>query len=100
ALGRRANVPSSTAHREVERLERYGVVTSERFAQSRVVRVNEQVPYVDDLRSLVVKAYGPSAVLAELLGAVDGVEAAYVFGSWAARLLGEQGPPPRDVDVL
>ena len=99
-IARRARVPSSTAHREVGRLERYGLVTSQRFAQSRVVRPNEHSPYIDDLRSLVVKAYGPAAVVGEALAAIPGVEGAYIFGSWAARLTGESGPPPDDVDVL
>jgi predicted nucleotidyltransferase len=99
-IGRRARVPSSTAHREVERLERYGLVTSQRFAQSRVVRPNERNPYLVDLRSLVMKAYGPAAILGELLARLTGVEAAYVFGSWAARLAGDPGPPPGDVDLL
>jgi predicted nucleotidyltransferase len=99
-IGRRARVPSSTAHREIDRLERHGLVTSERFAQTRLVRPNERNPYLDDLRSLVLKAYGPAAVLAELLSRVAGIEAAYVFGSWAARLAGDAGPPPGDVDLL
>jgi predicted nucleotidyltransferase len=99
-IGRRARVPSSTVHREVDRLERYGLVTSERFAQARVVRPNERSPYLGDLRSLVQKAYGPAAVLAELLAPLKGVETAYLFGSWAARLAGQTGPPPGDIDLL
>jgi predicted nucleotidyltransferase len=75
-------------------------VTSERFAQARVVRPNEGNPYLADLRSLVLKAYGPAAVIGELLAPLADVEAAYVFGSWAARLAGEAGPPPGDVDLL
>jgi predicted nucleotidyltransferase len=99
-IGRRARVPSSSAHREVDRLERYGLVTSERFAQARVVRPNERSPYLGDLRSLVLKAYGPAAVLGELLAQLEGIEGAYVFGSWAARHVGETGPPPGDIDLL
>jgi predicted nucleotidyltransferase len=99
-IGRRARVPSSSAHREVDRLERYGLVTSERFAQARVVRPNERSPYLGDLRSLVLKAYGPAAVLGELLAQLEGIEGAYVFGSWAARHAGETGPPPGDIDLL
>jgi MarR family len=99
-IGRRADVPSSTTHREVDRLERFGLVTSERFAQARVVRPNESNPYLGDLRSLVLKAYGPAAVLGELLAPLASIDAAYVFGSWAARLGGEAGPPPGDVDLL
>src|ERR671938_515232 len=77
--------------RPEDRLERYGLVTSERFAQARVVRPNERSAYLGDLRSLVLKAYGPAVVLGELLAPLDGIEAAYVFGSWAARLAGETG---------
>ena len=99
-VGRRAGVPTSTAHREIDRLERYGIVTSQRFAQTRLVRVDERNPYLDDLRSLVMKAYGPAAILGQLLRNVSGIEAAYVFGSWAARLAGDPGPPPGDVDLL
>ncbi|KXO99411.1 Uncharacterised protein (plasmid) [Tsukamurella tyrosinosolvens] len=31
---------------------------------------------------------------------IDGVDAAYIFGSWAARYSGIDGPPPSDIDVL
>ena len=48
----------------------------------------------------MLKAYGPAAVLAELLADVSGIDDVYVFGSWAARLEGQAGPPPDDVDLL
>ncbi|HYZ78707.1 MAG TPA: nucleotidyltransferase domain-containing protein [Gaiellaceae bacterium] len=64
------------------------------------MRVDEHNPYLGDLRSLVMKAYGPAAILGQLLGEVRGIEAVYVFGSWAGRLAGEPGPPPGDVDLL
>jgi len=41
-----------------------------------------------------------AAVLGGLLASLKGIEAAYVFGSWAARLAGETGPPPGDIDLL
>ena len=31
---------------------------------------------------------------------VDGIDAAYLFGSWAARYVGQEGRPPADLDVL
>jgi hypothetical protein len=31
---------------------------------------------------------------------VDGIEEAFIYGSWAARYRGEPGPVPADVDVL
>ncbi len=38
--------------------------------------------------------------LGDRLSEIDGVEEAFVFGSWAARDAGEPGPAPRDIDVL
>lgn len=49
---------------------------------------------------MLALTYGPAAVLADLLPSLDGVDEAYIYGSWAARQAGEAGPPPRDVDVL
>ena len=36
----------------------------------------------------------------QALAGVPGIEAAYVYGSWAARFHGEPGKAPGDVDVL
>ncbi len=52
------------------------------------------------LRELVVQAFGPPQRLAAALAPIAGIDRAYLFGSWAARYLGEPGPRPRDLDVL
>jgi predicted nucleotidyltransferase len=39
-------------------------------------------------------------MVAEELAEVPGIEAAYLFGSWAARYEGELGRAPADIDVL
>jgi hypothetical protein len=49
---------------------------------------------------LLAVTYGPLPVLTDLLSEVEGVGQAYIYGSWAARYLGEPGPVPKDVDVL
>jgi DNA-binding MarR family transcriptional regulator len=96
----RAGVPFSTVQREIDRLEEAGLVRSERFAQARVVRPNDQSPIAEDLRRLLLKTYGPAPIVAEALSMVPGVEEAYLFGSWAARYGGEAGPLPADIDLL
>lgn len=95
----RTGVPLASVQREVERLERAGLVRSRRLGATRQIKADRESPYYSDLRSLVVKAFGPVAVLASLLGDVEGVEEAFVFGSWARRLLGEEGQQPGDVDL-
>lgn len=58
----------------------------------------ERAQRIDDVR---VKAFGPPQVLAEVLEDIDGIEAAYIFGSWAARWSGEGAKRPvADIDVL
>ena len=31
---------------------------------------------------------------------IDGIESAFLYGSFAARMLGEAGPAPHDIDVM
>lgn len=100
-LAHRVGAPLSSVHREVERAEAAGIVTSRRLGNTRFVRADTDSPYFDSLSDLLVKAFGPPHVLAEALDGVAGIEAAYVFGSWAARLHGVSGRRPvNDIDVL
>jgi len=52
------------------------------------------------MAQIIAATYGPVPVLRDLLGPVEGVQEAFIYGSWAARRSGEAGLPPRDVDVL
>jgi len=99
-LARALGAPIPTVQREVSRLEAAGVLSSRRVGRARLVEADESNPALDPLRQLVLVAFGPRFVVAEELGAVAGVDAAYLFGSWAARYEGEEGRPPGDVDVL
>jgi DNA-binding transcriptional ArsR family regulator len=99
-LAHRLHVSQSTISREVDRLSEADVVREERRGNLRLLRANIDNPLARPLGELLALTYGPVAVLGELLAAVGGVDEAYVYGSWAARYAGEQGPPPRDIDVL
>lgn len=85
---------------ELNRLEQAGLVESERVGNARIVRPNVDSPYYPELRSLILKAFGPVSVLTKRLREVEGVDEAFLYGSWASRYLGHEGPPPGDVDVL
>ena len=86
--------------REVLRLERGGVLTSRRVGRTKLVRANTAAPFYRPLYDLVTIVFGPVSVLAERLAAVDGIIFADIFGSWAARYRGEEGPAPADIDLL
>jgi predicted nucleotidyltransferase len=100
AIAERAAVPYAVAQREIERLEATHLVRSTRLGAAKIVTVNEQHPLFPELRALLLKAYGPRTVLAEMLCDEPHVDDAFLFGSWAARYHGDDGAPPADVDVL
>lgn len=100
ALARALDAVPATVHREVSRLERAGLLTSERVGNTRVVRADRDSPVHAELAALLGKAFGPAAKLEESLTGIAGIERAYIFGSWARRAHGEAGSLPRDVDLL
>jgi predicted nucleotidyltransferase len=65
------------------------------------VRANTASPYYAGLAEILTRAFGVPAVLAEVLQPVNGIAAAYIYGSWAARHEGRTGQRPvGDIDVL
>src|SRR5262245_30950180 len=91
--------PGNTS-REVVRLERAGIVVSRLVGRTKLVQANIQAPFYRPLVELVTVVLGPAKILAEELTAIDGIDSADIFGSWAARYRGEPGPAPSDVDLL
>jgi predicted nucleotidyltransferase len=99
-LAQATRVPQPTISRETQRLLKAGVLSSESVGRTKLVRPNQEAPYFEELQGLLLKLVGPLPVLEELLDGIPGVEAAYIYGSWARRYLGEPGKPPRDLDVV
>jgi DNA-binding transcriptional ArsR family regulator len=100
-LASRLDIPYPSVHREVERAEATGLLITRRIGRTRLVRANVDSPYFDGLSQVLIRAFGPPAVLAQLLADVHGVEAAYLYGSWAARFEGAEGQRPvEDIDLL
>jgi DNA-binding transcriptional ArsR family regulator len=99
-LARRFGTSQSTVSREADRLTEAGLIHETRRGNLRLLRADLDGPLARPLTELLTLTYGPAAVLGDLLADVQGIDKAYVYGSWAARYAGEPGPPPRDVDVL
>ena len=86
-IATRTGAPHPSVYREIQRAEQAGLVTSRKVGNTRLVRANTSSPYY--------------AGLAEVLRDVDGITAAYIYGSWAARHEGQSGQRPvGDIDVL
>jgi DNA-binding transcriptional ArsR family regulator len=99
-LARRAAVAYPSAHREVARLLDAGILSERQVGRTRLIRANEESPLVDPLREILTIATGPVVILAEELARIDGIESAFLYGSFAARMLGDAGPAPHDIDVM
>lgn len=94
----RANV--ATVHAEVARLIEAGFIADLHRGNMHLLRAVADSPVTRPLTDLLAVTYGPLPVLTDMLTGVEGVEAAYIYGSWAARYSGEPGRVPNDVDVL
>jgi predicted nucleotidyltransferase len=99
-LARDLDLDDGGVKREADRLERAGLIRSERVGRSRILRPNDASPYYRDLYGLLLKAFGPAAIIAPELDRIEGVERAFLFGSWAARYHDEVGDDPADIDVM
>lgn len=96
ALQRHVGLSMSSLHRELQRLEKRGLV--ERIEDGSRVRYRtaEMYPGWKGLRQLVRDFADPAEVVEEALAGVSGIEAAFVFGSFARGDAREDS----DVDVL
>ena len=100
-LAERTGIPYASVHREVERAEASGLVTSRLVGRTRLICADLASPYFSGLSDVLVKAFGVPWVLGEALAGVSGIEDAYIYGSWAARFSGEKGDRPvGDIDLL
>ena len=100
-IAARTGAPHASVHREIERAEQAGLVVSRKLGNTRLVRANTSSPYYAGLAEVLTRAFGAPAVLTEALQPVNGIAAAYIYGSWAARHAGQPGQRPvGDIDVL
>ena len=99
-LAARAGLAYPTVHREVARLLEAGILSERQVGRTRLIRANDESPLVSPLREILTIATGPAVILAEELACIDKIESAFLYGSFAARMLGIAGPAPHDIDVM
>ncbi len=99
-LAKQAGLAYPTAHREVARLVGAGILRERKVGRTRLIRANGESPLVEPLREILTIATGPVVFLAEELARIDGIESAFIYGSFAARMLGDAGPAPHDIDMM
>ncbi len=99
-LVERTGEPYQTVATEVRRLHAADLLSVSTVGRTKLLSANEANPYLRPLSQLAIMAFGPPLVIGEEFASVDGIEAIYLYGSWAARYHGEPGGAPNDIDVL
>jgi len=90
----------NAVHHEASRLAEAGIIKDRKRGNLRLVRSVTDSVLTRPLTDLLAVTYGPLPILRDILAGVAGVDAAYIYGSWAARYHGEPGAIPADVDVI
>ncbi|WP_062379601.1 MarR family transcriptional regulator [Demequina pelophila] len=99
-IAARTGIPRPTVSREVARLAAAGILTSRKVGPARLVAANPDYPLAAPLAQIIAATYGPAALVHDAFADLPGLEHLIVFGSWAARLAGQPGRFPGDVDIL
>jgi predicted nucleotidyltransferase len=95
-LQRRSGLSMSSLNRELRRLESRGLVQRVDDGGRALYRAVEEHPAWKTLRQLVRDFADPAEVVEEAISGIEGIDAAFVFGSFARGDAGEHS----DVDVL
>ena len=83
-MARRVKASAPTVGVELAELARLGVLLTHTVGRSLVYSVNERSSLLGEIRALVQKTIGIEVLVAKAVEGLAGVDAAYVFGSYAA----------------
>jgi predicted nucleotidyltransferase len=95
-IARRIGASPATVGAELAGLERLGLLRSASVGRSLVYSINETSASVAEVRALVQKTLGVEASIRDALTGLDGVDSAYIFGSYASGTERAQS----DIDLL
>jgi len=95
-IARRTGFSAPTVARELRMLEAVGVVTSEAIGRQVSYRANPACAIYTELKSIAVKTWGLRGRVGAAISSLEGIEAAFIYGSFAAG----EAHPTSDVDVI
>jgi predicted nucleotidyltransferase/predicted transcriptional regulator with HTH domain len=95
-VAQRLNIDPSNLSKEFQRLEREGLFRSEVNGRQKYFQLNRQYPLFDEVRKIVTKTIGAAPLISESLKKIEGIDEAYLYGSFARN----QQVAASDIDVL
>jgi predicted nucleotidyltransferase len=95
-LAGRLDIDPANLSKELRRLETEGLFRSEVSGRQKYFQLNREYPLFSELRSIVAKTIGAPSLIAQSLREMQGIEEAYLYGSFASN----QQDAASDIDVL
>ncbi len=95
-LAAKLNTDPSNLSKELRRMEHEGLFRSEVSGRQKYFQLNREYPLFDEVRRIVAKTVGAAAIIRECLRKIDGIDEAYLYGSFAMN----QQDAASDIDVL
>jgi predicted nucleotidyltransferase len=95
-LAARLGIDPSNLSKELGRLEREGLFRSEVSGRQKYFQLNREYPLFDEVGKIVAKTIGAAPVIAQSLKKIEGIDEAYLYGSFARN----QQDVASDIDVI
>jgi predicted nucleotidyltransferase len=95
-LAQRLDIDPSNLSKELRHLETEGLFTSETSGRQKYFSLNRKYPLLAEVRRIVEKTIGTAPLLSETLGRIDGIQEAYLYGSFARN----QQDVASDIDIV
>lgn len=95
-LAKRLDIDPANLSKELRRLETEGLFRSEVSGRQKYFQLNREYPLFAEVRSIVSKTIGAPSLIEQSLKKIEGIEEAYLYGSFASN----QQDAVSDIDVL
>ena len=95
-LAERLGVDPANLSKELRRLEHEGLFQSDVSGRQKYFHLNRAYPLFREVRGIVTKTVGAAPLISQSLMSIDGIEEAYLYGSFARN----QQDAASDIDVL
>lgn len=89
-------IPGGQLRRELLNLEGIRLLVSRREGNQKRYSINRDFPLYDELKNIFLKTTGAGDIIGESLSRIEGIELAFIYGSFAK---GEEHPGS-DIDVM
>jgi len=74
---------AANIHREIIKLESDGLLKSRHIGKIKLYQLNKEYPLYDEIRNIITKTIGVEGSLKRLIGHLDNIAFAFIYGSFA-----------------